>query len=109
MSAQQDISGLSGDDLLFSVSLTYNNAPLNLGTITSVTAYLKASQFASDASAKTYTTGTGLTITNSAQGQLTWAIPNGDVPGNNWYKFRVVDGSGKLSTALYGRLDPMPV
>lgn len=109
MSVQQDISGLSGDDLLFSVSLTYNGAPLNLGTITSVTAYLKASQTASDTTAKLYTVNSGLTVTNSAQGQLNWAVPNGDVPGNNWYKFRVVDGSGKISTALYGRLDPMPV
>ena len=105
MSVQANITGLSGDDLLFNVSLTYNGAPLNLGTITSVTAYLKPYAVSLDALAKVYTVGTGLTIVSSLGGTLTWLIPHADVPGNNWYRFTVLDTTNHLATAIYGRLE----
>lgn len=109
MSTQSDITGLSGNDLLFAIALTYQGSPLNLATITSVTAYLKSSQTAPDTDAKTYTVGSGLTIVSSPGGTLTWLVPHGDVPGNTWYRFDVLDASSHISTAIYGRLDTTPV
>jgi hypothetical protein len=111
VSTDMDIAGDSGNDLLYDVSLFYNPnnlstpPPLNLGTITSVTAYLKQSAVAPDTTAKTYTIGSGLTIVSSPGGTLTWLIPRADIGLNRWYRFDVLDGSAHLSTALKGRLN----
>lgn len=105
MTTQSDISGLTPDDLQFAVSLSYQGSPLNLATVQAVTAYLKQDATYPDTGAKTYTIGSGLTVTNSAQGQLTWLIPHADTPGNGWYRFEVTDAESHLSTALMGRLN----
>lgn len=105
MSTESDIAGFSPDDLEFSVSLTYAGNPLDLSTIQAVTAYLKPTAISPDATAKTYTVGSGLTVVNSAQGQLTWLIPHGDTPGMTWYRFTVTDSQSHLGTAVYGHLN----
>lgn len=105
MSTESDISGLVPDDLEFLVSLTYNGAPLDLSTVQGVTAYLKPYANSPDSEAKTYTSGNGLTVTDSPNGKITWDIPHGDTPGMTWYRFTVTDGSNRLKTALRGHLE----
>lgn len=93
------------------IAVTYSAAPswtwttpLNLATVTSVTAYLKQDATEADATGKTYTTSNGLTITNSSQGLITWLVPRADVGLNRWYRFDVLDVANHISTAVYGRL-----
>ena len=105
MSTESDISGLVPDDLEFLLALTYNNLPLNLTTVQSVTAYLKPYANSLDSLAKTYTVGSGLTITDSVNGKITWDIPHTDTTGMTWYRVSVVDGSSKLKTAIFGHLE----
>lgn len=109
MSTQVAIAGLSGDDLTFSVSLTENEQPLDLSTITTVTAYLKPTPGSADSAGKSYGIGSGLTVVSSATGQLKWFIPRGDVGSNRWYRFTITDLQSNLSTALFGPLSIRPV
>ncbi|HEY2090128.1 MAG TPA: hypothetical protein VGH54_29420 [Mycobacterium sp.] len=95
---------IAGDDLQFAAALTYQGSPLNLGSVTSVTAVLKQTAVAADASGVTYTVGHGLTVTNCAGGQLTWNVPRADVGANRWYRIFVTDTSARDGTALAGRL-----
>lgn len=104
MSVQVNITGLAGDDLEYAVALTYDGAALDLGTVTSVTAYLKPTAVAPDSDGTTFGVGTGLTVTDSAAGELTWLVPHANVGLNRWYRFTVTDAQSRLSTALYGRV-----
>lgn len=106
MSVQANVTGLlTGNDLTLSVSLLNPaGAPLDLSTVTSVTAYLKRDATEPDATGKTYTVGAGLTVTSSPQGLLSWFIPRADVGANRWYHIDVLDNSNHVETAVYGRL-----
>jgi hypothetical protein len=95
---------IEGDDLEFAAALTYQGSPLNLGSVTSVTAVLKQTALAADSTGKTYTVGNGLTVTDSATGMLTWNVPRADVGSNRRYRIYVTDTLGRDGTALAGRL-----
>jgi hypothetical protein len=109
MSQRFDLTGIAGNDLSFSFSLTTGSpaVPLNITSLT-LTAWLKASSVTPDTLGVTFTTGSGLTVTNAADGQFTWAIPHADVPpvsgpGSLWYRIDLT-GSGSTETAMYGAL-----
>lgn len=109
MSQRYDLTGIAGNDLSFSFTLTTGSpaVPLNLSGLT-LTVYLKASATTPDALAVTFTTSSGLTITNAADGQFTWAIPHADsppvsAPGSLWYRVDLT-GSGSTETAMFGAL-----
>lgn len=106
MSQRLDLSGIAGNDLEFTFTLTSAGSPLNLAGLT-LAVWLKPSAAAPDATATAYTTASGLTITDEAAGQFTWAIPHADVdisaPGSLWYRVDLT-GSDGTETALYGAL-----
>jgi len=111
MSQRLDLTGIAGNDLQFSFNLTDGSSPalpLNLAGYT-VTAYLKAADYTPDTLAAVYTTSDGLTVTSSADGQFTWAIPAADVPlvsapGWLWYRIDLT-ANGATETAMYGALN----
>ena len=111
MSERFDLTGIAGKNLSFDFTLTGAGGPLDLGGIT-LTVYLKAASVTPDAQATVYTASSGLTVTDPAGGQFTWAIPAADVPasaapGYLWYRVDVdasndADASGE--PAMYGAL-----
>lgn len=107
MSLRQDLSGIAGNDLDFEFALTYNSIPLNLSGYT-LEVYLKASATTPDALATVFTITSGLTVTDAAMAQFTWAIPRADTaiaaPGSLWYRVDVIDSSSQAATAMYGAL-----
>lgn len=109
MTTREDISGTTTGNLTYDVSLSYQGEPLDLSTVTTVNAHIKPTATSADSSGKTYTVGSGLTVTNSAGGQLTWTIPAGDVGSNAWYRVDVVDLSSNPNPVAYGRLIITPV
>lgn len=111
MSQRLDLTGIAGNDLSFSFSLTTvvngQAVPLNLSGLT-LTTYLKATAVTPDVLGFTFTISSGLTVTSVADGQFTWAIPHADVPpvaapGSLWYRVDLT-GSGATETAMYGAL-----
>jgi hypothetical protein len=101
---QQNLYGLSGDDLLYDISLTYGGAALDLADVAGVSAILKPNATSADSDGMTYTTGSGLTVVSAPDGTLTWLIPAADYPGLQWWRIIVLDDSNNVSTAVYGRL-----
>lgn len=109
MSQQSNISGLlTGNDIIINLALTVLSGssyiPLDLSTITSVTAWLKQDATEPDSTGKSYGVGTGLTVVSSPLGQLTWAIPRSDVGLRRWYRVDVLDSASRNFTSVYGRL-----
>jgi hypothetical protein len=103
---QSDLLVIVADDELIGFQVTYQGAPLNLTGYT-LTLYLKANRYqANSAAVATYTIGSGLTITNAANGQFTLDIPKAQlpIPAAQWYRCDVIDGSGNVTTALFGNV-----
>jgi len=107
MSLQIPITALVGNDNNYYLDVTFNGDPLNLTGYTPH-AYQKATQATSDGSALVYDIGSGLTWVNMALGKLKLTIPRANVTaaGIQWWKLNIVDGSGNVSTVMYG---PMTV
>jgi hypothetical protein len=111
VSQRFDLSGIAGKNLSFNFTLTGSAGPLDLAGIT-LTVYLKATSVTPDSLATVYTTSSGLTVTNTAGGQFTWAIPAADVPasaapGALWYRVDVDasnDADANGEPAMYGAL-----
>ena len=108
MSQRFDLSGIAGNDLAFNLALTSAGVPLNLSGLT-LTAYLKVSAVTPDATATVFTVSSGLTVTDTAGGLVTWAIPHADVPATDgpgalWYRVDVTS-TGVTQTAMYGALN----
>jgi hypothetical protein len=105
MSLYMPLMALVNNDSTFKFSLKLNGAILPLTGYTPKI-YQKATAATSDASAVVYQVGTGITIVSSALGQLNWTIPHANVltPGTQWWRLDLIDGTGAISTALYGPL-----
>ena len=107
MSLRYDLSGVAGFDQEFDFSLTYAGVPLNLAGCT-LALYLKASATTPDALATVYGEGTGLTVTDASQGQVTWDAPAEDVvigaPGALWYRVDVTASGADPQPAMFGAL-----
>lgn len=104
MSQRADLSGIAGDDLTFTVTLTLDGSPLDLTGLT-VHAVVKPRSTSADSDGTAYT----LTVTDAASGTAAWVIPRADTaaPAWSWYRIWVADGSGDIGTALYGTLAVM--
>lgn len=92
-------------DKAFNFSLTLNGNILPLTGYTPKV-YQKASQQADDGTAILYQVGTGLTIINSALGQLKLVIPHANVtvPGTQWWKLTLTDTNGSIFPVFFGPL-----
>ena len=118
MSVMISLSALENNDTTYVMQVTYNTAPINtpffgMQTPFSLTGYTpkvltKASSATPDASATTYTVGSGLTLVSALLGEISWVLPHTasivQTPGTYWWRLDLVDGSGNVGTALYGNL-----
>lgn len=105
MSLYMPLLALTNNDATYKLNVMLNQKPLNLAGYT-IKAYLKATAATPDASAITYTVGSGITVTNSVLGQLTLTIPHTNLttPGVQWWRLDLTDGSGLVSSVFYGPL-----
>jgi hypothetical protein len=96
---------LQNNDNIYNLSVTLNGAPLSLTGYT-LKFYQKASDKATDASAITYLVGSGITVVNSALGQIRWTIPHANItaPGQQWWRLDLTDTNSAIHTAFYGPL-----
>lgn len=96
MSYKVAISGIAGDDLSFTVKLTYNGLPLD------VTNYTVEATVTYGSTEQDYT----LTVVDAPSGTVTWNIPHTDTVqiGTRYYRIYVTDTSGNVSTCLHGTL-----
>jgi hypothetical protein len=103
------ISGIAGDDLGFTLALTYDGTPLDLTGLT-VTAVIKPRPTSADSDGTSYAAGTGITVTDAASGAVSWEVPHADTAaaGQRAYHVRVTDADGRIATALYGILTLAP-
>lgn len=93
------------DDETPTFAITDASGPLNL-TSADVRAYIKLNPSVEDNAASgvyTLTEGSGITVTDAAQGRIEVAIPSAVTasPGFWWYKIRVTVGSA-TRTAIEG-------
>lgn len=93
------------DDATPTFAITDEDGPLNL-TSADVVAVIKTSEHVEDNASSgvyTLTEGSGITVTDAAQGQIQIAIPEAvtESPGFWWYKIRVTVGSA-TRTAITG-------
>lgn len=109
MAVQQDLVAITGNDEVYNLAITYQGAPLPLAGYT-LTAYLKASRTAADSTATLFTVGAGLTITDSVNGKVTLAIGHAALPNPRtmWWRIDLADGSGNVTTAIYGNVQVLP-
>jgi len=105
MAMMTNLSAYENNDTPFPLQVTLGNYPLNLSGYTPKVT-VKANSLATDASGITYTVGSGVTITNSQLGQLTFTLPHSaaSTAGNLWWRLDVTDSSGNVSTSMYGNL-----
>jgi hypothetical protein len=105
MSQYMALMALVNNDTTFKFSITLNGAPLSLSGYTPKV-YQKATAQTADSGAIVYQVGTGLTVVNSALGQLNWTIPhaNAATTGTQWWHLDLVDGGGNISSVFYGQL-----
>ena len=106
---QIDQTAVVNNDSVYAVQVTYNGSPLNLTGYT-LKAYLKASRLTPDSEAVLFQSGSGITITSAALGELNLDIPHADLPSPTfqWYRIDVIDSSGNITTAIYGNLSVLP-
>jgi hypothetical protein len=96
-----DLGVIVGNDVIFNLTLTYADRPLNLANYT-IKIYVKATQTSPDPGSPTYTPVT----VQALAGTCTWTLPhaNNAVAGTTWYRVDAVDGSGKVGSCLCGTL-----
>jgi hypothetical protein len=75
MAVRADIAGVVNNDVSFTFSLTYNDLPLDLTSLT-VTVTVKPSQVAPDSAGTVYSVSGGLTMLSAVAGRFTLAIPH---------------------------------
>jgi hypothetical protein len=109
MGVQLDQAAIVGNDTVYQMQILYNGVPLNLAGYT-LKAYLKATRLTPDADAVVYQSGSGITITSAALGQFTLTVPHANLPNPStlWYRVDVIDGSGNITTAIYGNFGVLP-
>lgn len=107
MTVRADIAGVVNNDLEFTFSLTYNDAPLDLTGYT-VTVVVKPSQAAADNTGVTYGVGTGLSYLSQVAGRFMLTIPRSATAaaGNTWYRVDISNGMTTQS-AMCGVLNLM--
>lgn len=105
MSQYLPLMVIANSDTAFSISVTLNGAILPLTGYTPKV-YQKTTKDALDSGSITYLVGTGLTIVNSALGQIKLVIPHANVttPGTQWWKMTLTNGAGEIFPVLYGPL-----
>jgi hypothetical protein len=105
MSQYMPLMVLANSDTAFNLSVTLNGAILPLTGYTPKV-YQKATKDALDSSGILYQVGTGLTIVNSALGQLKLVIPHTNVTasGTQWWKLTLTDTNGGIFPVFYGPL-----
>jgi hypothetical protein len=106
---QSDIQAIVNNDIYLYLALTYNGAALNLTGYT-LKAVLKATRNTPDSEGITFAIGTGLTVTSTAGGLVTWDIPHADLPDASglWYRVDVIDASAEVFTSLFGNFTVLP-
>jgi hypothetical protein len=109
VTSRADIVGTTTGSLSYSLALSYEGSPLDLSTVDTVNAYIKPSPTSLDSAGHQYTIGSGITVSNSPLGEVTWVIPAADVGSNGWYRVDVVDTLGNPNPAVYGKLIIVPV
>jgi hypothetical protein len=113
MALQSDISGadavIVSNTAYFYLTITYNGEPLNLTGYTPK-AYLKATRLTPDTDAEVFTTSSGLTVTSTAGGTITWVVPPAVLatPSTLWYRVDVIDSASEVFTCLYGNFVVQP-
>lgn len=96
MLIQEDLVTAQNNDAVFKFELRNDDDnPVDLTVLTSITAYLKASEIASDGTAAFFGVGTGIVITNAVNGKITWTVPRADLTtaGTKWYHIDVFANS----------------
>jgi hypothetical protein len=101
MALQEDLEANVNNDAVFVLQLTTDElqTACDLAGYTSITAYLKASQTASDGSAVTFGVGSGIVVNNEVTGSITWTVPHTDLTtaGSLWYRIDVLSNSLTVS------------
>lgn len=105
MSLQVPLTALTGNDNAYYLDVTFNDEPLNLTGYTPHL-YVKATQNTPDGSATVYNIGSGLTWVQQSLGKLKFVLPHTAVTiaGTQWWRLDIVDGSGIVTTAMFGPL-----
>lgn len=105
MSLQLPLTALTGNDNNYFLDVTFNGDPLNLTNYTPHV-YVKATQTTADGSATIYNIGAGLTWVAQSLGKLKFTLPHTAVTtaGVQWWRLDIVDGSGNISTVMFGPL-----
>lgn len=108
MTQWQDLTVIENNDVVFSLTLTFNNAPFN-PTNYVLSLVLKPSETSADNTGVTFTVGSGLSIVNAALGQVNWTLPhaNTGTPGQQWWRIDAVDASSNRTTLMFGHLTVM--
>jgi hypothetical protein len=105
MAMMTNLTAYQGNDTPFPLQVTLGAYPLNITGYTPKIV-IKANSLATDASGTTYLTGSGLTVTSTKLGQLTFTLPHSaaTTAGTFWWRLDVTDGSGNVTTSMYGNL-----
>jgi hypothetical protein len=105
MATAQNLVALQNNDSTFALTLTQSGEPLNLTGLT-IHLYVKATEATPDASATVYTVGSGITVTASLVGGISWVLPHtaATTAGQSWWRVDVTDVHGNVGTCIYGNL-----
>jgi hypothetical protein len=100
-----NLEAYQGNDTSFPLQVTLNNYPLNLTGYTPKVV-VKASSIVADGTGTTYNVGANLVVTSTKLGQLTFTLPHSaaTTAGTFWWRLDVTDGSGNVTTSMYGNL-----
>ena len=111
MASSVPLSVIQGNDVTVDLSV-FEEDGATPQDLTGLTPQLlvKDSQYDADATATVFTVGAGLTITNLTLGLLTALLPRTllAVSTGLWYRLDVADGSGEITTCIYGPLTVTP-
>lgn len=110
MTQWQDLTVDQNNDVTFSLSLTFGQAPFDATGYT-LSLILKPSETAADNTGTTFTVGNGLTVVSTKLGEVTWDLPHASTatPGQQWWRIDAVDGGGDRTTLMFGHLNVMAV
>ena len=110
MAIMINLSGYENNDSTFYLQALNNGYPLPLTGYTNQLV-VKPSPSVADNTGTTYTVGSGLTVTNSSQGMVTFVLPHtaATTAGTSWWRWDITDGGGNVTTVMFGNLYILPV
>jgi hypothetical protein len=113
MATLAPISVLQGNDVLVDLAVLEDDGktPQNITALTPSLLVKPQSTSPDTAATATLTVGSGLTVTDAAEGLLTAFLPRAllSTAGTEWYRLDLADNGGDRTTALYGLLVINPV